>query len=113
VVALGRDEEDAYTCTFKVQGAVEVQLLVLWLFRRRGLLGLCPLGEKIGEDLGLDGLSWAELKVEFTQLDQLLDNAPHGVAGAQDFSEREAGNDLDLVRLKVMSPLARRNEESI
>jgi hypothetical protein len=38
---------------------------VLRLLRRRGLLGLCPLEDETGEDLGLDGLPWAELKVEF------------------------------------------------
>jgi hypothetical protein len=34
VVALGRGEEDAYTYAFKVQGAVEVHLLVLRLLYR-------------------------------------------------------------------------------
>jgi hypothetical protein len=29
------------------------------------LLGLCPLRDEIGEDLGLEGLPWTELKVEF------------------------------------------------
>jgi hypothetical protein len=82
VVSLGRDEEDACTCTFKVQGAVEVHLLVLRLLRRRGLLGRCPLGDEISEDLGLDGLSWAELEVEFSELDRPLDNTPHGVTAA-------------------------------
>jgi hypothetical protein len=69
VVALGRDEEDACACTFKVQGTDEVHLSVLQLLHRRGLPGLRPLGDEIGEDPGLDGLSWAELKVKFTQLD--------------------------------------------
>jgi hypothetical protein len=32
--------------------------------------------------LGLDGLSRAELKVEFTQLDRPFDDVPHGVAAA-------------------------------
>jgi hypothetical protein len=53
---------------------------MLRLLRRWGLLGLCPLRNKIGKDLGLDGPSWAELKVEFAQIDQPLDDAPHGVA---------------------------------
>jgi hypothetical protein len=64
VVTLGRDEQDTYTCAFKVLGAIEIHLPVLRLLRRWGLLGLCPLGDKIGEDLGLDGLSWVELEVE-------------------------------------------------
>jgi hypothetical protein len=51
---------------------------MLRLLHRRGLLGLCPLGNEIGEDLGLDGLLWAELKVEFTQLDRPLDDVSHG-----------------------------------
>jgi hypothetical protein len=38
------------------------------------LLGLRPLGDEIGEDLGLDGLPLAELKVEFAQLNQPLDD---------------------------------------
>jgi hypothetical protein len=76
-------------------------------------LGLCPLRDEVGEDLGLYGLSRAELKVEFAQLDRPLDNAPHSVAIVQHFSEREAGDDLDLVRLEVMLQLARRNEESV
>jgi hypothetical protein len=62
VVALGRDKEDACTCAFKVQGAIEEHLPVPRLLRRWGLLGLCPLGDEIVEDLGLNGLSWAELK---------------------------------------------------
>jgi hypothetical protein len=33
------------------------------------MLGLRPLGDKIGEDLGLDDLPWAELEVKFGQLD--------------------------------------------
>jgi hypothetical protein len=44
------------------------------------LLGLHPLEDEIGEDLRLDGLLWAELEVEFSQLDQPFDDAPHGVA---------------------------------
>jgi hypothetical protein len=54
VIALGRDEEDA--CAFKVQGTIEVHLPVLRLLRRQRLLGLRPLRDEIGEDLGLDGL---------------------------------------------------------
>jgi hypothetical protein len=55
---------------------------VLWLLRWWWLLGLRPLGDEIGEDLGFDGLPWAELKVEFTQLDEPLDDATHGVTTA-------------------------------
>jgi hypothetical protein len=75
VIALGRDEEDAYACAFEVHGTIEVHLLVLRLLRRRRLLGLRPLGDKIGKDLGLDGLPWAELQVEFAQLNRPLDDA--------------------------------------
>jgi hypothetical protein len=74
-----RYEEDACTYSFEVQGTVEVHFPMLWFLCRRGLLSLCPLGIEIGEDLGLDGLSWAELKVELAQLDRPLDDAPHGV----------------------------------
>jgi hypothetical protein len=56
VIALGRDEEDAHACALVVQGTVEVHLPVLWLLRRWWLLGLRPLRDEIGEDLGLDGL---------------------------------------------------------
>jgi hypothetical protein len=66
VIALGRDEEDVCASTFEVQGTIEVHLPVLRLLRRRRLPGLRPLGDEIGEDLGLDGLPWAELEVEFT-----------------------------------------------
>jgi hypothetical protein len=52
---------------------------MLRLLCRRGLLGLCPLGNEIGEDLGLDGLPWVELKVELAQLDRPLNDAPYGV----------------------------------
>jgi hypothetical protein len=80
VIALGQDEVDACAYTFEVQGTVEVHLPVLWLLRRRRLLGFRPLGNEIGEDLGLDGLPWAELEVEFAQLNRPLDDASHGVA---------------------------------
>jgi hypothetical protein len=80
VIAQGRDEEDAYAGTFEVQGTIEVHLPVLRLLRRRRLLGLRPLGDEISEDLGLDGLLWAELEVEFAQLDRPLDGTPHDVA---------------------------------
>jgi hypothetical protein len=69
VITLGRDEEDAYTYAFEVQGTIEVHLPVLRLLRRRRLLGLRPLRNEIGEDLGFDGLPWVELQVEFAQLD--------------------------------------------
>jgi hypothetical protein len=82
VIALGRDEEDACACPFEVQGTVELHLLVLRLLHRRRLLGLRPLEDKINEDLGLDVLPWAELEVEFTQLDRPLDDTPHGVTTA-------------------------------
>jgi hypothetical protein len=82
VIALGRDEEDTCACAFKVQGTVEVHLLVLRLLRRRWLLCLRPLGDEISEDLGLDGLPWAELEVEFAQLDRPLDDAPHSFVTA-------------------------------
>jgi hypothetical protein len=82
VIALGRDEEDACACNFEVQRTVEVHLLVFRLLRRRRLLGLRPLRVEISEDLGLDGLPWAELEVKFAQLDRPLDDAPHGVTDA-------------------------------
>jgi hypothetical protein len=75
MITLGRDEEDACACSFKVQGTIEVHLPVLRLFRQRRLLGFCPLRDEVGEDLGLDGLLWAELKLEFAQLDRPLDDA--------------------------------------
>jgi hypothetical protein len=53
VIALWRDLEDACTCSFEVQGTVEVHLPVFRLLPRRGLLGLRPLRDKIGEDLDL------------------------------------------------------------
>jgi hypothetical protein len=109
-IALGRDEEDASACTLE---AIEVHLPVLRLFRRRRLLGLRPLGDEISEDLGLDRLPWAEIEVKFAQLDRPLDDAPHGVATAWDFSEGETGDDLDLVQLEVMSQLARRDKNSV
>jgi hypothetical protein len=80
VIALRRDEEDACACAFEVQRTVEVHLLVLWLLRQRRLLGLRPLGDKIGEDLRLDGLLWAKIKVEFAQLNRPLDDTAYGVA---------------------------------
>jgi hypothetical protein len=80
VITLRRDEEDTYACTFEVQGTIELHLPVLRLLRRRRLLGLRPLGDEIGEDLGLDGLPWAKLEVKFMQLDRPLDDTPHDVA---------------------------------
>jgi hypothetical protein len=41
VVALGRDEEYACSCSFKVQGTIEVHILVPRLLRQWGLLDLC------------------------------------------------------------------------
>jgi hypothetical protein len=61
VIALGRDEKNVCARTFEVQGTIEVHLLVLRLLHRQRLLGLRPFGDEIGEDLGLDGLPWAEL----------------------------------------------------
>jgi hypothetical protein len=55
---------------------------VLRLLRRRRLLGLRPLEDEIGEDLGLDDLPWAKLEVEFTQLDWPFGDMPHGVVTA-------------------------------
>jgi hypothetical protein len=106
MVALGRDEDYACACSFKVQRAIKVHIPVLRLLSRRGLLGLCPLRDEVGEDPGLDGLSWTELMLEFTQRDRPLDDVPHGVAAMQDFTQGEAGDDLDLVRVKVMPQLA-------
>jgi hypothetical protein len=68
---------------------------VLQLLRRWGLLGLCPLGDEVCEDLGLDVLSWTELMLEFAQLDRTLDDVPHVVVTVQDFSQREARDDLE------------------
>jgi hypothetical protein len=82
VIALGRDEEDACVCTFEVQGTIEVHLRVLRLLCRWRLLGLRPLRDKIGEDLALDDLPWAEIKVKLAQLDRPLDDTPHCVATA-------------------------------
>jgi hypothetical protein len=67
VIALEGDEENACACAFKVQRIVKVHLPVLRLLRRRRLLGLRPLEDEVGEDLGLDGLPWAKLEVEFAQ----------------------------------------------
>jgi hypothetical protein len=66
VISLGREEEYAYAYSFKVQGTIEVHLQMLRLLHRWGLLGLRPLRDEIYEELRLDGLSWTELKLEFT-----------------------------------------------
>jgi hypothetical protein len=86
---------------------------VLRLLHRWRLLGLRPLGDEIDEDLRLDGLPWAKLEVEFAQLDRPLDDTPLGVTTTQDFSKGETGDDLDLVRLEVMSQLALCDENSV
>jgi hypothetical protein len=51
MIALGRDEEDACTCSLEVQGTVEVHFPMLRLLCWQGLLGLSPLRDEIGEDL--------------------------------------------------------------
>jgi hypothetical protein len=66
VITLRGDEEYACTCSFEVQGAIKVQLLVLRLLRWWGLLGLCPFRDEICEDLRLDGLPWEKLKVKLS-----------------------------------------------
>jgi hypothetical protein len=66
VIALRGDEEYAHTRSFAFQGTIKVHLLVLKLLRRLGLLGLRPFRDEVCEDLGLDGLSWTELKLELT-----------------------------------------------
>jgi hypothetical protein len=103
VITLERDEECA--CSLKVQGTIEVHLPVLRFFRRWGLLGLRPLRDEVCEDLGLDGMSWIELKLEFAKLDRPLDDVPHVVTAVEDFSQREARDNLDLVRLEVIPQL--------
>jgi hypothetical protein len=65
MIALEKDKEYACACSFKVQRTIELHLLVLRLLRWWGLLGLCPLRDEIGEDLGLDGVSWTKLNLEF------------------------------------------------
>jgi hypothetical protein len=64
VTPLRGDEEYACTYSFEVRGTFKVHLPVLWLLRRWWLLGLCPFRDEVCEDLGLDGLSWTELKLE-------------------------------------------------
>jgi hypothetical protein len=96
MVALGRDEEYACACSFEIQGTIEVHLPGLRLLRRQGLLGLCPLRDEVCKDLGLDGLTWVELELKFTQLDQPLDDAPHGVAVVPDFTQGELETTLIL-----------------
>jgi hypothetical protein len=64
MIALRGDEEYAHGCSFEVLGTIEVHLPVLRILHRWGLLGLCPFRDKVCEDLGLDGLSWTELKLK-------------------------------------------------
>jgi hypothetical protein len=62
VIALRGDEEYSHTRPFEVQGTIKVHLRVLRLLRQWGLLGLCPFKDEVCEDLGLDSLSWTEVK---------------------------------------------------
>jgi hypothetical protein len=39
---------------------------MLWLLRHWGLLSLSTFGDEVRKDLGLDGLSWTELKFELS-----------------------------------------------
>jgi hypothetical protein len=80
VIALGQNEEYGLACSFKVQGTIEVHLPVPQLLRRWVLLGVRPFGDEVCKDLGLDGLLWTELKIEFAYLDRPFDDAPYGVA---------------------------------
>jgi hypothetical protein len=50
-------------------------------------------------------MSWIELKLEFAKLDRPLDDVPHVVTAVEDFSQREARDNLDLVRLEVIPQL--------
>jgi hypothetical protein len=54
----------------------------------RGHLDFCPLRHEVYEDLRLYHLSRTKLDVEFSELNQPIDDAAIGVAVADDFSLR-------------------------
>jgi hypothetical protein len=49
-------------------------------------LDLCPLRHEVSQDLRFDRLPGAKLDVEFSKLDQPLDDAAVGIVVANDFS---------------------------
>jgi hypothetical protein len=67
--SLRRDEKYSYTCSFKVEGAIEVHYPVFRPLLGKGHLDLCPLGHEVGEDLRLDRFPGAKLDFKFSKLD--------------------------------------------
>ena len=71
-----------------------------------GLLNLGPLSDEISEHLRLDGRPTSKF-------DSPLDDAAIGLFVAENVPQRELGDHGDLVILKVVVELARRNQDGV
>jgi hypothetical protein len=84
--SLRRDEQNACTRPFEVEGTVEVHYPVFRPLLGSRHLDLCPFRHKVCEDLRLDRLTGAKLDLKLSKLDEPFDDAAVGVAVADDFS---------------------------
>jgi hypothetical protein len=92
-VALWRDEDDTGTCAVGVLGPIKEHGPALQVWELFLLLGLVPVGEKIGERLRLDGpagLILDEVGADFD--DPLRDSSSH-IAIANDVLQRRRRDD--------------------
>ena len=78
-----------------------------------GLLNLSPLSNEISERLRLDGRPASEFNGVSAELDSPLDDAAIGFFIVENDPQRELGDHGDLVLLKVMAKLARRNQNGV
>jgi hypothetical protein len=69
LLSMRRDKQYSCTCSFEVEGTVEVHYLVFRPFLGRGHLDHCPLRHNVFEYLRLDWLPGAKLDFELSKVD--------------------------------------------
>ena len=108
-----RDEQNAHTSTIDVKGAIEVHHPVLGACGGDGLLNLDPLSNEISKRLRLVRRPASEFNGVSAELDSPLDDTAVGLFVTEDVPQRELGDHDDLVILKVVTELTRRDQDGV
>jgi hypothetical protein len=98
---------------FNVESSIEIHLPMLEAIGQDRLLDLSPSDDKIYQNLRLNGRPAPELNGIGAELNRPFGDAPAGFFVMENVTEREFGDDDDLVIFEIMAELVGCNQDCV
>ena len=108
-----RNKQNAHTSTVDVESTVKVHHPVLRESSGDGLLNLGPLNDEISKRLRLDGRPTSKFNGVSAKIESPLNDVAVGLFVVENVPQGELSDHDDLVILKVVAELARRNQDGV